>query len=286
MDRKQNAFTLIELLVVIAIISMLLAILVPSLKIAKARAEEIVDEINTKSLGQGVAMYTNNNKNFFPSPTDWIYLNFNYNLGRFMNDASSLYNYSCAWHNPTLTPDGVVAQYLEPKVLLCGTFKKVAPSRCDCVTRPSVVTHNNDIPIVPQFNYSMNCFLGDIRPWTLPDNLKKVTMAKSPSTLLVLGEENPFRIQAGDRPTLPSGSQTSYNDCILYPINPAGAKAVIEAAGGKRAAISKFTLVDCLGTFHRAKDAKLATGNSKAVFADGHTQSVEPEESISLTWPY
>jgi len=56
MDRKRLAFTLIELLVVIAIIALLLSILIPSLRIAKERAEEVVDEINTKSCGQGVMM--------------------------------------------------------------------------------------------------------------------------------------------------------------------------------------------------------------------------------------
>lgn len=286
MDRKKSAFTLIELLVVIAIIAMLLGILIPSLKIAKDRAEEVVDEINTKSLGQGVIMYCNNNKNLYPSPSDWIYRDFNYNLGRFSNNSSSLYNYNCVWHNPLLTPDGVVAQYLEAKVLLCGTFKKIARNRCDCITRPATVFHNNSIPIVPQFNYSMNCFLGDIRPWTLPNNLKKITMAKSPSTLLVLAEENPFILPAGARPELKSAIATPYNDCIFYPLNPAAAKATIESAGGKGVSISNFTLVDCLATFHKAKDSNLYTGYSKAVFSDGHTQNVTPEDSIKLTWPY
>jgi prepilin-type N-terminal cleavage/methylation domain-containing protein len=286
MDRKQNAFTLIELLVVIAIIAMLLAILIPSLKIAKERAEEVVDEVNTKSCGQGVTMYCNNNKDRFPSPTDWIYLRFNRGVSpiRFPDDGGPL-NYNCVWHNPDLDPDGVVAQYLDKKVLLCGTFKKIAPSRCLCTTSPTLVRHNGQ-PIEPQFNYSMNTFLGDINPWVLPNNLKKITLAKSPGTLLVFGEENPFSMPPGKRPTLPSGSQSSYNDCILYILEPSGAKAKIDAAGGRFAPIASFTLVDSLGTFHKAKDQEKYLGNTKAVFADGHTQTVTPEDSIKFTWPY
>jgi prepilin-type N-terminal cleavage/methylation domain-containing protein len=286
MNRKRFAFTLIELLVVIAIIATLLSVLIPSLRIAKERAEEVVDEINTKSCGQGLVMYCNNNKDRFPSPTDWIYLNFNRGVTplRFPDDGS-LMNYNCVWHNASLTPDGVVAQYLDKKVLLCGTFKKIAPSKCLCALRPTTVNHNG-MPIIPQFNYSMNTFLGEIQPWSLPNNLKKITQAKSPTTLLVFGEENPFSIPTGARPTLPSGSTSSYNDCILYVLDPRTAKATIDAAGGKFAPISSFTLIDCLGTFHKAKDSEKYLGNSKAVFADGHTQSVSPEDSIKFTWPY
>jgi hypothetical protein len=112
-------------------------------------------------------------------------------------------------------------------------------------------------------------------------------MAKSPSTLLVLGEENPFTLPANARPNLTTGIKTSYNDCIFYPLDPINAKTTIgNVAGGKRASISNFTLVDCLASFHKAKDANLYTGSSKAVFSDGHTQSVTPEDSVALTWPY
>jgi prepilin-type N-terminal cleavage/methylation domain-containing protein/prepilin-type processing-associated H-X9-DG protein len=59
--KKKDAFTLIELLVVIAIIALLLAILVPSLQIAKEQATAIVCMANCRGLTQGWYLYTEDN---------------------------------------------------------------------------------------------------------------------------------------------------------------------------------------------------------------------------------
>lgn len=61
-----HGFTLIELLVVIAIIAMLLAILTPSLKMAKEHGKRILCANNQKGLGQGVFIYANENDDFLP----------------------------------------------------------------------------------------------------------------------------------------------------------------------------------------------------------------------------
>lgn len=63
-DRK--AFTLIELLVVIAIIAILAAILFPVFAQAKAAAKATVVLSNTKQMGLGVLMYTNDSDDVFP----------------------------------------------------------------------------------------------------------------------------------------------------------------------------------------------------------------------------
>jgi prepilin-type N-terminal cleavage/methylation domain-containing protein len=65
-NRKRFGFTLIELLVVIAIIAMLLAILMPSLKMAKEVAKRVICANNQKGLGQGVFIYANENDDFLP----------------------------------------------------------------------------------------------------------------------------------------------------------------------------------------------------------------------------
>jgi prepilin-type N-terminal cleavage/methylation domain-containing protein len=59
---KTKGFTLIELLVVIAIIAMLLAVIVPSLKLAKQKAASIVCLTNAKNLSLGWFSYKEDNK--------------------------------------------------------------------------------------------------------------------------------------------------------------------------------------------------------------------------------
>jgi len=59
--RYQKAFTLIELLVVIAIIALLIAVLVPALKIAKEKAAAVVCLTNMNSMGKAWYTYTSDN---------------------------------------------------------------------------------------------------------------------------------------------------------------------------------------------------------------------------------
>ena len=60
MDRRR-AFTLIELLVVIAIIALLLAILTPSLSLAKRKAAAAVCLVHVKNLALSWYMYQEDN---------------------------------------------------------------------------------------------------------------------------------------------------------------------------------------------------------------------------------
>jgi prepilin-type N-terminal cleavage/methylation domain-containing protein/prepilin-type processing-associated H-X9-DG protein len=59
--KKTKGFTLIELLVVIAIIAMLLAVIVPSLKLAKLKATSIICLTNAKNLSLGWFSYKEDN---------------------------------------------------------------------------------------------------------------------------------------------------------------------------------------------------------------------------------
>lgn len=59
--RKQTGFTLIELLVVVSIVALLVAILLPALKAARATAQSAVCLSNERQHGLAVAMYANDN---------------------------------------------------------------------------------------------------------------------------------------------------------------------------------------------------------------------------------
>ena len=59
-------FTLIELLVVIAIIALLLAILTPSLSLAKRYSKAVVCGTNLRRIGVGLSLYAQDNRDFYP----------------------------------------------------------------------------------------------------------------------------------------------------------------------------------------------------------------------------
>lgn len=66
-----SAFTLIELLVVIAIIAVLVGILLPALGAARESARLSNCLANTRSIGQAMAMYADQNKGNFPHWSGW-----------------------------------------------------------------------------------------------------------------------------------------------------------------------------------------------------------------------
>lgn len=63
---SRMGFTLIELLVVIAVISVLISFLTPALRGARDSARDLRCLANLRSIGQGVVMYCNDNKERFP----------------------------------------------------------------------------------------------------------------------------------------------------------------------------------------------------------------------------
>jgi len=74
----QRGFTLIELLVVLAIISVLLSILIPSLRRVKVRAFRTGCMHNLKQIGLGMNLYLDGNDNLWPCAEDPVSTNPSY----------------------------------------------------------------------------------------------------------------------------------------------------------------------------------------------------------------
>lgn len=292
---KNKGFTLIELLVVIAIIALLLSVVLPSLKIAKERAMEILCKNNIRQFGTGILLYTESNNAVFPSADDWLFKNFwpggprtTAPTGNYDRDTSALHNFDCVWHNKALYPDGLIMDYLQSaEVQVCPLFARIAARRSSCAKG---ISHNSAIPIEPQASYSQNIFLGKLRQENMSrlDYALKTNEVQNPSQVFTYGEENPYSIPVDVRPGFRS-SATAFNDCLLYaPQSPASnyAREAVETHGSRNGDWSNYAFTDCFGSFHRADDSEGYLGYSHAVFVDGHIDIVTPEESMKHSWPF
>ncbi len=66
------------------------------------------------------------------------------------------YERYCRWHDPRYPPDGPLWSYLKAKKInLCPSFKVLAKSIGN--EHPN---HDPSIPVIPQYSYSMNSWLG------------------------------------------------------------------------------------------------------------------------------
>jgi prepilin-type N-terminal cleavage/methylation domain-containing protein/prepilin-type processing-associated H-X9-DG protein len=264
--KKVKGFTLVELLVVISIIAILLALLMPAMKKAQEQARFIVCKNNFKNYGLAFAMYLQSNRDSFPHPTFCLY-----SRKTFTTSHPS----ECRWHDDGVTPDGPLWPYIRDKnVSFCPTFARIALQRGKNHREHEKTL---DIPIRPQFTYSVNKFLssGDEgEPMNAstghPDQMPKLGNVKRPAEILLMTEENCWTMNASiTTPYLnyrirQNGvtlnlSYYGLNDMCFWP----------DRLGGS----ITLRYGDCIATFHKATDTALCNGYSTILYIDGHVGS-------------
>ena len=75
-SRRDSGFTLIELIVVVGIITVLMALLMPTMQMAREGARRAVCQSNLQGAGAALMNYANNNDSALPQfygPTNWLW---------------------------------------------------------------------------------------------------------------------------------------------------------------------------------------------------------------------
>lgn len=224
----KRGFTLIELLVVIAIIALLMGILMPTLQKVKRQAQNIGCRANLRQYGLVHHMYLDDYDDRYPWSSESLVKEERPIAG---------YNIRCRWHDAQYPADGPIWEYMPTnKVNLCPLFETL--SKTYGTGHP---LHSRDIPVVPQYSYSMNAWLGSLEDAGGHGVLKQNDITRSKAEVFFFAEENMW---------LRPGCEWVLNDNSLWPNH-----------------------CDWFATFHNAS-GDLNNGTNNVVFVDGHVDEV------------
>jgi prepilin-type N-terminal cleavage/methylation domain-containing protein/prepilin-type processing-associated H-X9-DG protein len=157
---KGRGFTLVELLVVIAIIALLMAMLMPALRLAKEQARMLTCRNKLRQYGIIESMYLSDNEGRFPSPWYWLY-----------SDGGD--------YKRTDEPDGPFWPYIKDKdINLCTSFRAFSQTMGE----------------VAQYSYSANGWLG--KPGYYKDKAaySESEVRRHPAKVFTFSEENLWTI--------------------------------------------------------------------------------------------
>ena len=168
---RQRAFSLIELLVVIAVMSLLLSILLPSLRKARDVALRVSCASNLRQIGLGVSMYLEDNDNTYPcaddpvseDPAYWLW------MGRGWR----------GWVKPYL---GGVADANNPSVLLCPE-DRTDPSLYESTSYAYSMTFYHSADQIDTLSVPADTYSNP-----LPSRPQRVDTVATPSSKILLGE--------------------------------------------------------------------------------------------------
>lgn len=254
-ERTAKAFTLIELLVVIAIIALLLSILMPALGMVKEKARFTVCKTALKQYGLAGTLYLMENDDFFPHSYNWLY-------DRPKMMAEGIINDGCAWHderldfykNPSLA--GNLWPYLASKdIHVCPSLTQIAKKY-----GTEHQGHTGSVQMKPQYGYCMNGRLG--MGWlgsSSPNLIKRAGQLRRLDKVFFFAEENTWAIF--------EDSEWSLNNNNLV------------------CGETEDEHVCFFASFHNMKGKDRNSGNSNAVFVDGHIEVVTYKQTFELGMP-
>lgn len=229
---KRQGFTLIELLVVIGIIAILAAMLLPALAKAKEKANQINCLNNQKQWGLAMAMYVDDNNQFYPKSRELGYVataDNNPVWSEMHADATALSPIGLsAWFNalPPYVSSPPLWQYgansISNNVFTRSHSIYICPTAAAMPYGPSDPHSVNGIqPGVgpgPTFNYGMNQRINFNlpAPANVPETPFKITRAVHPSAFVTFSEQ---RVHASETPyygTSPTDLSSTYNWCNRF----------------------------------------------------------------------
>ncbi len=258
---QERGFTLIELLVVIAIIALLMAMIVPAIRKAKAHAQTVVCKTNLKQYSLAMTTYLNDNDGIYPDSKQAIY------------KTKHTSHLPCQWHDAEVSPEnnpdnaGPLWPYLTNMgAHLCPSFKGFAKRYGE-----AHINHNASIPIEPQYSYSQNHYLGGHNSaGEVVAILKESELSRPAASVAMFVEESMWFMQNDNGQVVASHV---LNDTTFWTRHPGD-----QYYGDSVATYHKNLNVEMqliAGTYI-TQTKESGTGN--VAFCDGHVEMIEPYE--------
>lgn len=205
-------------------------------------------------------MYLSDNDDTCPDPNEWLFTRKSYRPD---------HPRGCRWHDQVFSPHGEIMRtspeyqgklwhyFGDGTIYPCPIFRDLDRSKiCE---NPN---HIRSIDVKPQYNYTMNGYLGTERH----GGVVKASQVRDPATVFYFAEENSWSVRP-NHPTFPAR--------WLY--SPLSTKALDDTA----LFISPSSPArNCFATYHSPPSGDLNRGSGNVVFIDGHVQSIDAEDQL------